>query len=134
MGIENNEAILATTWSDEVVNSIRAWVKDLDPSQQGLFCFVPSLINRKTTILLAPSGSKRGWSTDYEISQLREVFIVYLKTFDYEDGSSPIEWIEVGYGEFGQTVLRGNCENCYSDEKYYHADFYTASPNDKRGE
>lgn len=30
------------------------------------------------------------------------------------------EWIvEVGYGEFGQKVLRGNCRNCYNDDEYY---------------
>ena len=37
---------------------------------------------------------------------------------NYDDGSNPWSFVEVGYGEFGQKVLRGNCKNCYDDSEY----------------
>ena len=37
---------------------------------------------------------------------------------NYSDGSNPWDWIEVGYGEYGQAILRGNNKNCYSDSEY----------------
>ena len=120
MGIENNEAILATTWNDAAIQKVKAWVGSLPTEEQSLFAFIPALVNNKVTIVLAPDGSKKGnqWSEAEQIAKLRERFIQLLHEFDYMDGSSPFDWIEVGYGEFGQKVLRGNCKNRYSDKEY----------------
>lgn len=118
MGVENNEAVIATTWKDECIDKIKAWIASRPEKQQKLFVFVNSLENGKTTVFLAPDGSKKGWDTAEEIERLRDEFIGFLKTFDYEDGSSPINYVEVGYGEFGQKVLRGNCRNMYDDRDY----------------
>ena len=118
MGVENNEAILATTWNDEVVEKTRSWIKSVDENLQQLFVIVPCICNGKHTILLAPSGSKKGWPEDDRVTELRRNFIAYLNSFNYGDGSSPFDWVEVGWGEFGQKVLRGNNINCYSDAEY----------------
>lgn len=118
MGVENNECVIATTWDDEVVKAIKKWLTSKTDEARSLFVFVPSIINEKTTIFLAPSGSKKGWPEDRVASKLRVQFIKQLKKFDYEDGSSPFDWVEVGYGEFGQKILRGNCKNRYGDAEY----------------
>jgi hypothetical protein len=118
MGVENNEAILATTWNQEIIGKVKEWIHSLPEEQQQLFAFVDGLVNGKTTILLAPCGSKKGWAEDKVIEDLRNRFIEYLITFNYDDGSSPFDWVEVGYGEFGQKVLRGNNTNRYSDKEY----------------
>lgn len=118
MGVENNECIVATTWNDEAVEKIKAWVMTLGEREQSLFAFVPALTNGKTTIFLAPDGSKKGWETAEQGEALRNQVIELLQTFDYEDGSSPFDWVEVGYGEYGQKVLRGNNVNCYSEDEY----------------
>lgn len=118
MGVENNECVVATTWSDDAMSKIKEWVKTLDEQEQSLFAFVPSIINTKETLLLAPTGSKKGWDIDKQGEALRDKLIELLNSFDYEDGSNPFDWVEVGYGEFGQKVLRGNCKNMYGDEPY----------------
>jgi len=118
MGVENNECVIATTWNSEAMGNIKQWVLTLSEQEQSLFVFVPGLTNGKETLFLAPSGSKKGWDMDKEVKHLRDVIISYIKLYDYEDGSSPFTWVEVGYGEYGQKVLRGNCKNVYGDEDY----------------
>jgi len=118
MGVENNEIVIATTWDKAVVNDINRWILGLDEDCQSLFAEIPGLVNGKITIVLAPCGSKKGWPEDKAAQELRKSFIAKLKTYDYSDGSSPFDWVEVGYGEFGQKVLQGNCANRYDDREY----------------
>ena len=118
MGVKNNECVIATTWSKNDMQKVKDWVDELSRDDQSLFCFIPSLVNNKITLFLAPDGSKKGWDTAEHGEALRNLLIELLKTFDDDDGSNPFEWVEVGYGEFGQEVLRGNCDNMYSNKPY----------------
>lgn len=119
MGFENNECIIATTWDEKSVGTIMEWVKTINPEFQPLFVLVPSIVNGKQTIIMVPDGSKKGWDTAEQGRRLRDEFVKLLKSFDYEDGSNPFDFVEVGYGGFGQKILRGNCENVYGDDEYY---------------
>ena len=112
MGVENNECVIATTWDQKHARAMKLWIDLCDEKLRDLFAFVPSLVNHKTTIFLAPCGSKKGWEDDKVATRLRNEFIKQLQIFD------SFEWVEVGYGEFGQKVLRGNCTNMYSDKEY----------------
>lgn len=119
MGVENNECVIATTWDNKAMDKVKQWVAKINSeSWQSLFVFVPGIVNDKETVILAPCGSKKGWEEDKEIEYLRNSFIEYLETFNYEDGSNPFDYVEVGYGSFGQKVLRGNCTNRYDDREY----------------
>jgi hypothetical protein len=118
MGVENNECVIATTWDEDAVTKIRAWISNLPSDQKQLFAVVPSIVNGKQTIFLAPDGSKKGWDEAERGEALRDQFIEQLKRFDYNDGSNPFSFVEIGYGEFGQKVLRGNCKNQYGDTEY----------------
>ncbi len=118
MGVENNEAVLATTFSTDAMNQVREWVQTRREEHRCLFAFIPCIENGKETVILAPDGSKKCWETAREVACLRECFIDFLKSFNYEDGSNPFDFIEVGYGEFGQKVLRGNNQNMYSSKEY----------------
>ena len=111
MGVENNECIIATTNYDEAILKIKDWIKTLDEDQQPLFAFLPSIVNNKTTLFLAPDGSKKGWDEAERGDILRDKLIDILKTFNFD-------WVEVGYGEYGQTVLRGNCVNRFNGREY----------------
>lgn len=113
MGVENNECIVATTWNYEAASKIKDWVQTLSESERELFAFIPSLVNDKITVFMAPDGSKKGWEAANRGEDIRNQFIEQMKTFDNIDGSNPFKWVEVGYGEFGQKVLRGNCRNEY---------------------
>jgi len=119
MGIENNECIIATTSANELILKLKKWIETLPEDQQSLFAFIHCIVNGKKTVVLGPDGSKKGWCEAYKGEKLRNTFIEKLKEFDYEDGSNPFDYVEVGYGEYGQKVLRGNCTNKYGDEEYY---------------
>ena len=120
MGVENNECVVATTWDRQSMAKVDKWVGELSDKHQSLFAFLPSLADSKETVFLAPDGSKKGWEAAKDGKSLRDDFINFLGSFDNIDGSSPFDWVEVGYGEFGQTILRGNCKNRYDDRPYCH--------------
>lgn len=119
MGVENNNAVIATTWNNDGIERIKRWVDEIDDDfWRGLFLFGDAKINGITTIVMLPDGSKEGWPESEYGDKLRDRFISELQKADYDDGSSPWDFIEVGYGEFGQKVLRGNCQNRYGDSEY----------------
>ena len=118
MGIENNECIIATTQNSDAVDSIKQWIETLDKDWQKLFIVLPSMVNLNQTIVFAPDGSKKGWGTANIGKKVRDIFIEKIEAFDNADGSNPFDYVEVGFGEYGQKVLRGNCSNKYTNEDY----------------
>jgi len=118
MGIINHECVIATAHSDEDMQKVKDWVSSIDEKYRKLFVFAPSITNFQGTVFMAPDGSKKGWDTSKEAAGIRDRFIgliVSLGTFN---------WVEVGYGEFGQSVLGGNNVNCYSDDFYHFSNQY----------
>lgn len=123
MGVENNEVIIATTYSNDAVEQVKQWIDSLevdDPfhSYKQLFVFIPAIVNQKTTVVYAPDGSKKGWGVANQSEQIRQQFKQFLDSFDYDDGSNPFDWVEIGYGEYGQAILDGNCFNMYNNNPY----------------
>ena len=118
MGVENNEVVIATTWNDKFIESAKEFINTVPDVFKKLFVIIPSIANGKNTVILGPDGSKKGWKTAEKGEELRELFIEFLESNLYEDSSNCWQWVEVGYGEFGQKVLRGNCHNLYDNNDY----------------
>lgn len=59
----------------------------------------PSIVNGYGTFVVVPDGSKEGWDTSDIFDVMRDKFVGWLKDQVYEDGSSPIDWVEVQYGD-----------------------------------
>ena len=114
MGVINHNAIIATTEINTEANKAWAWVESL-PEQEA-FKFARGLpqTNRFETIILVPDGSKEGWDESIAGANLRCKFRDYLKT------RRMWNWVEVGFGEYGQKVLCGNNKNEYSDTEYHN--------------
>jgi len=55
-------------------------------------------INRVSTMMVCPDGSKEGWAESHRGDQNRDRFVGYLNSQRYEDGSTSLEWVEVSYG------------------------------------
>ncbi|MBT8489903.1 MAG: hypothetical protein KJN62_02525 [Deltaproteobacteria bacterium] len=125
MGIENNEVVIATTWDKKLITYAENFISNLPDDFKKpddfrkLFCIIPSIVNVKYTIVFGPDGSKKGWELAKMGTILRDKFVKFLESYTYEDGSNPWDWVEIGYGEFGQKILKGNCENKYDDREYY---------------
>lgn len=113
MTIEHHECMIATTWNHNTMQEVKDWVAALSEKEQSLFAFIPSRVNDRETLIMVLDGNKNGWETSKQSEALRNRLIELIETFDYEDGSNPFDWVEVGYGELGQKVLRGNCKNLH---------------------
>ena len=121
MGVMNHNAIVATTWDDDKFYIVKQWITDLggDYAQfRCLFAFSGSVANGYQTIVLCPDGSKEGWKPSVQGNELRDRFVARLEQDCYGDGSSPWCWVEIGFGEFGQKIIRGNNKNRYNDKLY----------------
>ncbi len=118
MGVVNHNAIVVTTWSDDRANELQSWISQQSERDQELIVRVGSWVNGQHSFFVAPDGSKEGWEDSDEGDALRDRIVERLAVDGYEDGSSPWSWVEVGFGKYGQKVLRGNCVNCYNDADY----------------
>ena len=49
--------------------------------------------------MVAPDGSKEGWSESCKGDAQRAALIEFMDTFRFEDGSSPLAWVEVQFGD-----------------------------------
>lgn len=106
--MKNNECVIATTRKRSAMNGLASWVLNLDETDRALFTFTE--IDGKHTLFMAPSGSEKGSDAAKHGEALRDEMISIIERFNYTDGSNPFDWVEVGFGESGQRVIRGNCE------------------------
>lgn len=105
MGLIQHHAVVATTWSKEDVDRLRKWIAGR--GAEDSYAFAEAMTNGYTTIVLTPDGSKEGWETSDVGDKERAAFIEELKKSGYW------EFVEVGYGETGASVVSTNCENMY---------------------
>lgn len=66
---------------------------------------VGSTINGYHSFLVAPDGSKEGWPESREGDQGRAEFVHWLDAQQYEDGSSPYDWVEVRFADDGPASI-----------------------------
>jgi hypothetical protein len=59
----------------------------------------PLALNGRRSFFVPPDGSKEGWPESDQGNELRNKFVEELKAFVYEDGSSPLDWVEVQFGD-----------------------------------
>ena len=55
--------------------------------------------NGTRSFFIAPDGSKEGWDASDAGDQARTDFIIWLEGQRYADGSTPLAWVEVQYGD-----------------------------------
>lgn len=60
---------------------------------------VKSPINGWGTFYVGPDGSNEGWPTSESGDMERAQFLAYLKTLEFEDGTNPLVWAEMLYGD-----------------------------------
>ena len=117
MGTMNHNTVIATTWDNKEIERVRHWIATLNEKNRSLFLISKRGLNNYRTIVMTPDKSKEGWSESEEGNAIRALFITELKKGDYSDGSSSWQYVEIGYGEYGQKILQGNCKNCFSDSE-----------------
>lgn len=112
MGIINHNAVIASTWDEHSFEMMERWIAGLTAVQAEHFVCAGPFVDNCHTIVLVPDGSKENWAWSDNFDVLRDRFVVRLSQSEYW------KWVEVGFGEYGQKVLCGNCENKFNDRDY----------------
>ena len=71
----------------------------------------PPAVNGSQSFFIPPDGSKEGWGSSEDGDARRDKFISYLESVKYEDGSSPLKWVEVRVSDDDEelTIERSYC-------------------------
>lgn len=60
---------------------------------------VEGVVNHVRSFACLADGSKEGWPESDTGDAAREAFVAYLRFCAYDDGSSPLSWAEIQYGD-----------------------------------
>lgn len=67
-------------------------------------------VNEEWSLFIPPDGSKEGWIESDIGDSKRDRMIEFLISLRYEDGSSPVEWLEVSYSDTSTQARVTRCE------------------------
>lgn len=105
MGYMRHHAILVTSWKikhdtvTEAPNLKLAHKKAREIFGKTVTPIIKSPVNGYGTFMVAPDGSKEGWTDSAAGDDRRAAFIKWLDEHRYDDGSSSFDWVEVQYGD-----------------------------------
>jgi hypothetical protein len=79
-------------------------------------------VNSYDTFLIPPDGSKEGWPASAEGDARRAAFIAWVRDQVYADGSNPIAYAEVQYGddEHEAKLVRSSDDDCEEFRNRHH--------------
>ena len=109
MGYIRHHAIVVTSWDENAINTAHEKADEL--FGEAVSDVVQSQWNGYRSFLIPPDGSNEGWTESDAGDIARERFKDFLrsKAFVHEDGSSPLAWIEIMYGdEAGEVGIVAN--------------------------
>lgn len=97
MGYMRHNAIVVTSSSPSAFDKVYAFAV---ASGACVTNVVDGVVNGYRSFMVCPDGSKEGWAQS-EVGDLQRFAILdYIRTFAWpEDGSSPIDWVEVQFGD-----------------------------------
>lgn len=96
MGYMRHHAIVISAGYGDYLEQARAKAIELGMQVTEI---VESHTNGVTTFLIIPDGSKEGWSESDAGDGRRDSMKEWLDLQRYEDGSGPLHWVEVQYGD-----------------------------------
>lgn len=98
MSYKRHNAIVVTSWSKYLVVLARIHAEEIGMQVTDIR---ESPTNSEYTFLVCPDGSKEGWDESDAGDSRREVFRRWLASQLYDDGSGPLSWVEIAYGNDG---------------------------------
>lgn len=97
MSVVQHRAVIVTCWERKLLEQTHAVAVSLWGGLVGPV--VIGTCNGYLSFAVLPCGSKRGWDEQVEHKARAEKFRLWLESLRYEDGSHPIAWVEIVYGE-----------------------------------
>lgn len=98
MGYMRHHAIVVTGSYGEHIFAAHSEALDILGSEQ-VSPVSDKAINSHRSFCVFPDGSKEGWDDSDRGDDNRGEFIRYLDGLRYDDGSSPLRWVEVQFGD-----------------------------------
>lgn len=73
-----------------------------------------SPVNNSRSFAILPDGSKEGWGTSDNGDSARNQFVAWLRAQAYDDGSNPLAYAEVQYGDDNREskLVRSSDRDC----------------------
>ena len=96
MGYMRHHAIIVTSWDELKIKIAHEVAQVFFPNITDI---VKSELNGYQSFLVPPDGSKEGWEESNTGDKRRNEYIYWLNKQKHEDGSSPLGWTEVQYGD-----------------------------------
>ena len=96
MGYMRHHAIIVTSYDEASITEAHKHA-----TACGM-CVSPvsdSVVNDYQSFAVFPDGSKEGWSDSDHGDTAREIFIKWMDSQRFSDGSGPLSWAEVQYGD-----------------------------------
>ena len=99
MGYERNHAIIVSSCVDDDTFALAHAAASNIFGARMVSQPVSTIVNEQRSFLIGPDGSKEGWSDSAWGDRKRNEFVAWLESQRYKDGSSPLKWVEVQYGD-----------------------------------
>ena len=107
MGYMRHHAIVVTgsydLWPERAYEKaeelLSQWRDSTHEPQPVLSQLSEECMNGRRSFCVFPDGSKEGWPTSEAGDEFRDRLIRWLEEQRYEDGSSPLAWVEVQYAD-----------------------------------
>ena len=102
MGYIRDHAIIVVGTYGDFLAKAHAKAREIFPVVSGV---CRGVVNGCESFMVPPDGSKEGWE-DSELGDARRTaFVAYLTAQKYNDGSSPLQWVEVRVGDDEHELL-----------------------------
>ena len=102
MGYMRHHALVVTSWKDSVLHAVHAAAVQF-ATDAGMACtvtpIIPGTVNGIRTFVVCSDGSKEGWAESDAGDSVRAAVIKECDLHLYSDGSSPLSWVLVQYGD-----------------------------------
>ena len=96
MGYMRHHAIVVTSWNETVLREAHGYATSLGGAVTPI---IEGSINEQYSFALLPDGSKEGWDHSHAGDAQRDALVSWMDTKRYGDGSSPLAWVEVQFGD-----------------------------------
>ena len=107
MGITKHHSIIVTSHNVTLLNKAHDLALSIFPAQM-ITGVTTGTVNAYYSFMVGPDGSNEGWEESNEGNDCRDLFLKQLDSFAHSDGSNPLQYVELSYGDTGAGVERSN--------------------------
>ena len=100
MGYILHHAVIVSSWDEKKLADAHAKALAIFDATGAarVTSIAPTVVNGGGSFMVAPDGSKEGWTASQKGDEARTAFLEWINAQRYGDGSSSFSWAEVALG------------------------------------